>query len=175
MEEEIWKPVPEYEDNYNVSDMGQVMNAKTGRILRFQKRTNGYLQLNLYKNGNPSMKYVHRIVAESFISNPENKPCIDHIDGNPMNNCVWNLRWCTQKENCNNPISIKRHSEAHNRPIKHIVCLKDNQIIKIYKVMNNIKKDGFYTSNVIACCRGKRKSHKGYNWMYLSDYEKRQG
>ena len=74
----------------------------------------GYLRAELYKNGQGKKYFVHRLVAETFIPNPNNLPCIDHIDRNYLNNSVDNLRWCTQKENCNNPLT-REYANIKNR------------------------------------------------------------
>jgi hypothetical protein len=92
MLKEYWRPVVGLEGRYEVSTLGRVMNSKTGKILNPVIRNKyGYLSVCLSKQ----MKYIHRLMAEAFIPNPENKPSVDHIDGNPQNNCVDNLRWCT--------------------------------------------------------------------------------
>ena len=127
--EEIWKDIEGYEGFYQVSNTGKVrsldrfINAPTifgdakkvfkkgiilkGRCSKIKRKGYvNYLNVALLKNGVRKQFYVHKLVACAFIPNPKNRPQVDHIDGNPNNNCVENLRWCTQKENNNNPITI---------------------------------------------------------------------
>lgn len=109
---EIWKDVEGYEDYYQVSNFGRVRSKDRlrsngdrgyckvkGKILKNAKNELGYHILGLSVNGNRKMVKVHRLVAKAFISNPERKPFVNHMDGNPQNNHVSNLEWCTQKEN----------------------------------------------------------------------------
>lgn len=88
---------------YEVSNLGNV--KCNGEPYQCRIGTDGYYYLGA--------KLLHRIVAELFISNPHNYPVVDHIDGNKLNNRVDNLRWCTQKDNMNNPIWLKRNGETH--------------------------------------------------------------
>ncbi len=110
MSKEEWRQVVGFED-YEVSDCGEVRNIKTKRLLTFFQDKGGYYRVSLRKNGQPTNKLVHRIVAEAFLTNPENKPCVDHIDTVRTNNTVSNLRWVTHKENANNELSKKHYSE----------------------------------------------------------------
>ena len=95
-----WKKISAY--GYDVSDDGQVRSRRTQRILKPLPNTVGRYQVRLRKDGNSHYYLVHRLVAEAFIPNPDDKSLIDHIDRNPLNNHVSNLRWCTPSENNQN-------------------------------------------------------------------------
>ena len=92
-----WKKIKGFK-NYSVSNTGNVRNDRTGRILKLRIGTTGYYQVMMGRKTIP--QYVHRLVAIAFIANYENKPQVDHLDGNKLNNCVDNLRWVTASENC---------------------------------------------------------------------------
>ena len=113
---EIWKPVKGFAGLYEVSNKGNVRSLKwyggsKVRELSQAENKKGYRQVNLC-NGKGNMRYVHRLVAEAFIPNPNNLPCINHKDENPRNNCVENLEWCDQKYNCNYGHHNERNSAA---------------------------------------------------------------
>ena len=125
MEKENWKPIKDFEGYYEISSFGRVkslnrvietsdgINKKIKeRILKSSENSNGYLIVTLKKNNKRKQFKVHRLVAEAFIPNPESKPYIDHINTIRTDNRVSNLRWVTQKENCNNELSKKNYSEA---------------------------------------------------------------
>lgn len=94
---EEWRKIKEF-DNYSVSNFGEIRNDKTGRILKLHISTSGYYQVMMGRKTIP--QYVHRLVAKAFIPNNSNKPQVDHIDGNKLNNSVENLRWVSVSENC---------------------------------------------------------------------------
>ena len=106
-----FKYIPNYEGLYSIDKMGNVYSHISGKILRPHANHRGYLMVDLWKNGNVKKGIIHRLVAQTYIPNPDNLPEIDHIDTNRQNNNVSNLRWCTRKENNNNPITRARISQ----------------------------------------------------------------
>jgi len=104
--EEIWKPVVGYEGLYEVSNFGAVRNVRRKHNIKLRINSGGYYHVYLNRDGIMKTVSVHRLVAMAFIPNPENKPCVDHINTNKQDNSVTNLRWVTHKENMNNPNTI---------------------------------------------------------------------
>ena len=99
--EEEFKKIEEYE-NYEISNMGNVRNTKTNRILKPRKNSDGYYIVNLYKDRNRKSFYIHRLIAYAFIPNPQHLTDIDHIDRTKTNNSITNLRWVSHSNNCRN-------------------------------------------------------------------------
>lgn len=111
MKEIDYKRIKGFEDYLIYSD-GRVYSEKTGKFLKPVNNGKGYLIIRLINCEVEKICRVHRLVAEAFIPNPENKPFIDHIDTDRSNNDISNLRWVTAKENSNNPITLKKLSES---------------------------------------------------------------
>ena len=150
---------------------------------------NGYQQITL----DNSQLLVHRLVAQAFIPNPNNLPCVNHKDENPGNNDFRNLEWCTYKYNSNygtNPSRhskkmldrynndpdwkfdcIKRLAEIQKKKRKRVVQLdKFNNYLKTYESSYATEKDGHLSVHVCDCANGKRKTHHGYKWIWECDY-----
>ena len=109
--EEVFLPIIDF-DNYMVSNLGNVKNIKTGRILRQKLRKDGYKDICLNINGNKHSKSIHRLVANAFLENIDNKPCIDHIDNDKENNNIENLRFATHQENNRNKKIAKNNTSG---------------------------------------------------------------
>ena len=187
---EIWKNVISANEMYQVSNMGNVRSVdrtvfdnahfngvrKKGRVLR-QQTYRGYKNVCFFLNNKKQRRSVHRLVAEAFIPNFENKPCIDHIDGNPANNCVENLRWATYKENQNNPITVARISNSkkgrfgqlHNTS-KPIVCVETGYLY--WGAKEAQRELGVCHSAITDVLKGGRhKTAGGYHWRYATANE----
>lgn len=108
MKDEIWKDIEGYENYYRVSNMGRVLSViKTKHIILKQRITkHGYCAVNIRNEQNKRNVLVHRLIADAFISNTENKPEVNHINGIKSDNKAVNLEWCTRKENCSHAYKI---------------------------------------------------------------------
>ena len=112
---EEWKEIPNF-PKYSVSSQGRIRNTKKEYIRIPDNNSKGYARLRLVEKGKIIRKFVHRLVAELFIGNPENKEMVDHIDGDCKNNAVSNLRWATRSENMLNGKvrKDKKHTTLRN-------------------------------------------------------------
>ena len=129
MNTEIWKDIKGYEGYYQVSNLGRIRSLDRwgkgikkfykGKIISQSKHPTGYMMVSLCKDASARTFKVHRLIAEAFIPNPENKPCIDHINTIRDDNRIENLRWCTHKENVNNPkTQIHMKIQQENKKIR---------------------------------------------------------
>ena len=192
---EIWKDIAGYEGSYIVSNYGRIASIKTecrnirnGKVfIRHFKpyvckqqlpngRFNYYLITLTTVNGSRKTYPVHRLVAKTFLPNPNNFPCIDHIDDNPLNNRAENLQWCSyltnnEKEHRKTLFSSKQKGRPKPNSVKKpIVALENGIVVRTYSSMWEATLEGYSSNCMLKVIRGQQKEHKGLKWMYLSDY-----
>ena len=173
---EIWKPIEGYEGLYEVSNMGRVRsldrewkitpnhNMRTkGKVITQEKNHAGYLRACLSKHNNPRMFSTHRLVAKAFVPNPQNKPDVNHKDGDKANNRANNLEWVTPSENQIHSRDAL-HRRYHSRPV---ICIETgerfNSIVQASKLTNTPM------GNLCSCCTGNRERAGGYHWRYADE------
>ena len=187
MVEEIWRTVivnGEPYENYQVSNFGRILSLNydhTGKSKLLQPfiDKDGYLSINLWKDKKQKSLKVHRIVAETFIPNPENKPCINHKiegdEGKTINIVFFNedetiddgkstIEWVTVKENNNFGTRIERVTKANSKSVLQFTL--DGEFVREWTSTMECGRNGFNQGSVAACCRGEQKKHKGYIWRY---------
>ena len=155
---EVFLDVEGYEDLYEISNLGNVRNKASGKLLKPLKNSNGYLYVNLWKNGIGKFKLIHRLVAQSFIPNPNNYPQVNHIDKNKTNYNVENLEYCTAQYNIDYSVS---------KPVAQFSL--DGRLLNTYKSAHEAERQtGIDNSNICNCCLGKRyKSAGGFIWKFV--------
>lgn len=162
--------------NYSVSSSGLVKRKASDKLCSTRDRK-GYLAVDLYKDGERKTKRIHRLVAEAFLPNPDNKPEVNHIDGNRYNNDVSNLEWVTSKENC-------RHAWDNGlmKPSRGMLGKKNPNsgrkgipfmIVETGEVFDTLKDceeaiDG-NNRHINDCLRGRQNTHRGYHFKYVDD------
>ena len=161
---EIFKDIKDYEGLYQVSNLGRVYSFITNKFLKPNLNKNGYLTLHL--KGSSKQLKLHRLVAETFILNTNNFPCVNHKDEDKTNNCVDNLEWCSYKYNNNYGTMQQR---GHIKLSKPILMLDLNgRILKEFSSIHEAtrylgKKNSGYLSSI---CNNENKTAYGYKWKY---------
>lgn len=171
---EIWKPINGYK-NYQVSNMGNVKNIITGRVLKGQNNGKGYLFVTLYdENHKGKQIMIHRLIAQTFIPNPNNLPQVNHIDENKHNNCIENLEWITSEDNINHGThNIRVGLNNPNR--KPIYSVSENGEVIYYESGRDAKRywmeKGIIVNptGIVSVLKGKTDTYKNMAWYYQSD------
>lgn len=165
---EVWKDIEGYEGLYQVSNLGRVHSLYKNLILKGSEDSWGYLQVKLYKNGIKSNKKMHRLVAQAFIPNPENKPEVNHIDEDKTNNKLSNLEWSTAKENSNHGTRTERMAKTRSIPIL-ATNLKTGESKEYYSTKECARQLGLDKSNIAKVLKGRYKQTGGYTFKYLNE------
>lgn len=161
-----------YEGLYQISNLGNVKGKKC--ILKQFVNQRGYFAVSLSKEDKRTSYRVHRLVANAFIPNPDNKPQVNHIDGDKSNNKAENLEWLTQSENMKHAFRIGLCNNKRNgqgiRAVSVAQLDKDNNIVAIYASQTVAGRINNLSPNTInACLRGALKTGGGYKWIYIED------
>lgn len=186
---EEWRPVKGFEGLYEVSNLGRVrsmdrwymhmgrgyvkhLEFHKGRIMK-QQENKGYPIVKIYKEGKCTTRQVHRLVAETFIPNPNNMPIVNHKDENPKNNNVNNLEWCTQGYNVHYGGGLDRLVKSNEYRMRTIEQLtKSGEHVAYHKGIEQlIKRKGFCGRSIYRCLKKKKgfKSAYGYRWRYVDN------
>lgn len=165
MKKEIWKKIDGFEV-YEISSLGRLRNSKTGKFRKF-RICSGYYDLSLPNKVDGVTKWksflIHRLVAEYFIKNPENKPCVNHKDGNKLNNKKSNLEWNTYSENTKHSFDVLGQKGAKNANRRKVVVLTDEngneiEVVGIRETGRFLKLSFQVVQNAI------KKGHKAGNY-----------
>lgn len=181
---EIWKDIQGYEGRYKISNTGKVKSIQrqvsngTGlvtlptRILKQGTSHKGYPIAYLSKNAKSKTVRIHRLVAKAFIPNPDNKPQINHIDGDKTNNNVSNLEWVTNSENQLHAYEmglnyVTGRAGKPKRPVIQIDIETGERVKEYPSIAEAARTIGVASSsNIGQCCRGEKKTIAGYRWKY---------
>ena len=193
---EIWRTAVYdgeiYEGLYRVSNWGRILSLdyrRTGKpkLRKPFETPNGYFKVWLSKNGKTKNCYVHRLIAETFLENPEGKPCVNHKiegkKGKSMNFVFFNEdgsvneerttnEWVTYEENNNYATHNERSAKARSKRVLQLSL--SGELIREWPSAMECERNGFDQGAVCKCCRGERKTHKGFRWMFAEDYKEKQ-
>ena len=156
------KDIVGYEGLYQITSDGKVYSLYSHRYIKTHITKCGYERIKLYKNHKSCQYDVHRLVAEAFIPNNDNKEQVNHIDGNKLNNNVSNLEWVTRLENIHHA-----YNAGLKIPARKIICIETGEIFNSAKEIEQ-RYDIWFTS-IYRVCKGERKTAGGYHWRYYEE------
>ena len=158
------KDIKGYEGRYAVTEEGKVWSYGRQKFLKNNQLPSGYLRVTLYDEDiKPRQHYIHRLVAEAYIDNPDNLPEVNHISEDKTDNRVENLEWCSKEYNLNYGT---RRERAVKSTGKAVYCVELNQAFGSLKEAAAAIGAG-YTQNICACCKGRKLSAHGYHWRFV--------
>ena len=154
-----------YENIYGITSCGKVYSYKSKKFLKPKHNVNGYLMVALYRDGQKKWYKVHRLVAMTYIPNPDNLPQVNHKDENKANNCLQNLEWCDASYNTNYGTRNEKVSNKLKKPI--LQCTLDGEFVREWSSATDVGKE--VMTNIRNCLRGKQKTAYGFIWKYKDD------
>jgi hypothetical protein len=157
------KDIKNYEGLYAATEDGRIWSYRRKKFLApATKKANGYQEVSLSVNGKNKVYLVHRLIAETYLDNPDNLPQVNHKDENKTNNSVSNLEWCTAKYNTLYGTGSLR---SHQKQYKRVYCVELDQTFESAKEASKATKTNY--THLCQCCRGEHKSSGGYHWRYV--------
>ena len=156
------KDIKGYEGLYAVTSCGKVWSYINEKFLVPDISNSGYLRVSLYKEGKFKKYYIHRLVAEAYIPNPDNLTQVNHRDENKTNNCLQNLEWCDAKYNINYGTCITKISNSHKIPILQYDL--DGNFIREWSSATDVGRE--VKGGICDCLKGRKKSAYGFIWKY---------
>ena len=161
MENKTFRDVFGYAGLYTANELGVIKSNIKTKNQRTQN--NGYLIIDLYKENKQKTVLVHRIIAQTFISNSENKPCVNHINGIKTDNRAKNLEWCTYSENQLH--AVKTGLRRTKKIFQHDL---NGKLLNTFNSLKSAAKEtGTHNSRISECCNGKQKTSNGFKWSSL--------
>lgn len=173
---EIWKDIKDF-NNYEINNYGVIRIKKNKKILKYYEDKDKYYTINLWGHGKSKHFRVSRLVAQTFIPNPNNLPVVNHKDENKQNNCVENLEWCTVAYNNAYGTKGQRSGKKQKNKLRYTKAnkkvaqfdLKGDFIEKYKSIMTVAKKLNKDGTHIVDVCKGRRKTAYGYKWRYIDE------
>lgn len=165
----MWKKliIDGVETLYSISDIGEIRNDKRNTLLVLGTEQ-GYKTVGLHINKKLKKFRVHRLVAMTYIDNPDNKPYVNHKDGNRSNNNVQNLEWVTPQENTQHAVATGLLVSTKKRPVKQYDS-SGNFIARYDSIIEAARLTGTSATKITVCCQGERITTNGFQWRYEED------
>ena len=158
-----------YEGKYLIDENGNIYSKNINKLINHRENKAGYKIVDLYSNNQRKQLLVHRLVALTFIPNPNNYPCVNHKDQNVRNNNVNNLEWCTYKYNLEYSNIIQKANNATKKKVLQIDKLT-GQVIKCFEsTMEASRQTGIHDGNICECCKKTRKTAGGFIWKRIEE------
>lgn len=186
-----WRDIKGYEGYYQVSNLGAARSVTrkvwrsdskwghgyltqlSGRRLSCVQKDNGYFVVTLSLHGKHRTHYIHRLIADAFLENPNSLPEVNHKDGNKSNNHIGNLEWCSHKENAvhawENGLAATPPPQK-KKPVAKITG--DGNVVETYPSIQEAAQEHggkCYESRISECCLGKRKKFRGHSWQHIEE------
>lgn len=177
---EIWRDIKDFQ-NYQVSSQGRVRSVDheteklnngvltkhhyKGKVLKPAENRYGYLIVGLCKDGKTHTKTIHRLVAEAFLSNPQQLPEVNHRNENKHDNRVENLEYCSSEYNTKYGSRTERAAKSKSKPVGQFNL--NGELVRTWPSAAEAGRNGFNKCDIYMCCHDKIKTHKTYTWRYL--------